>query len=66
MPSPYDKKFTHFLGTVDTYGIKTLSTNDPKPRRKFEVMFLIVSDSKSPRWESFSLSSSIDFDKSMR
>lgn len=29
---------TYFLGTVLTYGMTTLSTNEPKPRRKFLVM----------------------------
>ena len=34
---------THFSGTVLTYGIVFLSTNEPKPSRKFCVMFLILS-----------------------
>ena len=34
---------THFDGTVLTYGIVFLSTNEPKPSRKFCVMFLILS-----------------------
>lgn len=60
------KRQTHFFGTVETYGISTLSTNDPKPNRKFDVMFRIVADSKSPNRDSFSLSSSMDLDKSIK
>lgn len=57
---------TYFLGTVETYGISTLSTNDPKPRRKFLVIFFIVSARRSPSFDSFSLSSSMDLDKSIK
>ncbi len=59
-------KCTHFLGTVETYGMTTLSTNDPNPSLKFEVRFLMVAARRSPSAESFSLSSSMDFDRSMR
>lgn len=57
---------THFFGTVETYGINTLSTNEPKPKRKSFVMFNMVWVNESPNLDSFSLSSSIDLDKSMR
>jgi len=33
---------THFSGTVLTYGMVFLSTNEPKPSRKFCVMFFIL------------------------
>lgn len=35
-------RVTHFSGTVLTYGIVFLSTNEPKPSRKFCVMFFIL------------------------
>lgn len=57
---------TYFFGTVETYGIRTLSTNEPNPSRKLDVIFCISSASWAPREESFSLSSSMDLDKSMR
>ena len=60
------KCLAYFLGTVETYGITTLSTNDPKPSLKFEVIFCIVSAKRSPRADSFSLSSSMDLDKSIK
>lgn len=58
--------WTYFFGTVETYGMRTLSTNDPKPNRKFDVIFRMVADSKSPNRDSFSLSSSMDLDKSIK
>ena len=32
-------KLPYFLGTVETYVMTTLSTKDPNPRRKLDVMF---------------------------
>lgn len=63
---PHENEWTYFFGTVETYGINTLSTNEPKPNLKLEVIFRIVSDSKSPNFDNLSLSSSIDFDKSIK
>ena len=58
--------FTYFLGTVETYGMTTLSTKEPKPSLKLDVMFCMVAARRSPSAESFSLSSSIDLERSMR
>jgi len=41
LPRSYNR--THFSGTVLTYGIVFLSTNEPKPSLKFCVMFFILS-----------------------
>lgn len=62
----HENDWTHFFGTVETYGINTLSTNEPKPNLKFDVIFRIVSESKSPNFDNLSLSSSIDLDKSIK
>lgn len=63
---PHENDLTYFLGTVETYGISTLSTNEPKPNLKFDVIFRMVSDSTSPNFDNLSLSSSIDLDKSIK
>lgn len=57
---------THFLGTVLTYGMTTLSTNEPNPSLKSDVMLRMLSTSSVPRLESLSLSSSIDFERSIK
>lgn len=58
--------FTHFFGTTDTYGITTLSTNEPKPNLKLDVIFFILSDRMLPNADSLCLSSSIDFERSIK
>lgn len=60
------KSSTHFLGTVLTYGMTTLSTNEPNPSLKSDVMLRMLSTSSVPRLESLSLSSSIDFERSIK
>jgi len=38
---------TYLLGAVLTYGITTLSTNDPKPSLKlFEMLFILLAVAK--------------------
>lgn len=57
---------TYFFSTVEVKGIKTLSTNEPKPKRKFDVILRIVVESLSPKEAKLFLSSLIEYDKSIR